>query len=304
MSASESEIRNGRTITWRLEGPSVEDGTVPVDKLVHVLSNLQGALRRLAENVLDQSKGRKRGPPPRTLAEEATLRLVSIKGGSFQAVLELPSTPPQRKLWQVGEEALEQLLAGLEAAAEQQDFTAFPAVALPEVHRLTQIIGDGITRLTFEGGATKRHVARFEAPAEVPAATPQRRGGSVSGRLREVDFKDHTAELYDATGRMTRVRFTPEQEADLKAAANLNVTVTGELEEGAAGRPASITVEKVETAWQGDQFWISTDVERLAQEQGVRPLDVSSLEPAPFWPKKSDPEDFVSEIYADRRREA
>jgi hypothetical protein len=283
----------------------VEDGTVPVDNLLHVLGNLQGAVRRLAESILDESRGRRRGRPSRSLAEETTLRLVSVGRGSFTAVLELPAPPMQQKMWDVGEQALENLLAGLEAVAEKHDYTSLPAVAIPEVQRLTQVVGDGITSLSFEGGTVRQHVARFEAPAEIPFMLESpRRSGSLSGRLREVDFKDHTAELYDATGRMTRVRFLPEQEDDLKTAANLHVTIMGEVEEGAGGKPASITVESVEAVPSADEFWLRKDIDRLAEEQGVGPLDASRLEPAPFWPKRLDPDDFVSAIYEGRRHDA
>lgn len=276
-----------------------------VDKLLHVLANLQGAVRRLAESILDESRGRRRGRPTRSLAEETTLRLVSIGRGSFTAVLELPSPPVQQKMWEVGEQALEQLLAGLEAVAEKKDYTSLPAVVRPDIHRLTQVVGDGITTLTFEGGAPKQHVARFQAPADIPIVLePSKRGGSLSGRLREVDFKDHTAELYDATGRMTRVRFSPEQENDLETAANRHATITGEIEEGTGGRPTSITVESVETILRGDEFWRSADADQLAREQGIRPLDVSRLGPAPFWPKRLDPDDFIAGIYEERRRGA
>lgn len=292
-------------ITWRLEGPAVEDGTVAVDNLLQVLKNLQGAVRRLAEVILDESKGRRRGRPTRSVADQTTLRLVSVGPGSFTAVLELPSPLPQRKMWDIGEQAMEQLLAGLETVAETKDYGSLPAAVRPDIHRLTQVVGDGITSVTFEGGAPRRRVARFQAPTDIPRVLePSRRGGALSGRLREIDFKDLTAELYDATGRMTRVGFLAEQEDDLAAAANLHVTITGELEEGGGGRPMSITVESIETTPRSDQFWLSTDIDRLAHEQGIRPLGASQLGPASFWPKRLDPDDFVASIYKERRREA
>src|SRR5579859_3644044 len=106
-----------RRITWRFEGPAVEDGTAPVDEVIRVLTTLQSALRHIAESIEDESRGRRRGRPKRRISEEITLRLVEVTHGSFGAVLELPPPSPQQRMWDSGEAALEELVQSLEGVA-------------------------------------------------------------------------------------------------------------------------------------------------------------------------------------------
>jgi len=124
----------------------------------------------------------------------------------------------------------------------------------------------------------------------------------MSGRLREVDFKDHSAELYDATGMMTRVRFSETQEHALQNVANRHVTMYGELEEGAEGARTTLTLDSVESlSAEPSAFWEHKSVDELILIEGVRPLTEETLAPATFWPADLDPQDFIAAIDEENR---
>lgn len=293
-----------RRVTWKIDGPAVEDGTIPVDYVVRVLTALQGAVRRVAESKYDESRGRRRGPPRKSIAEEVSLRLVRTRRGSFSATLELPATRDQKTLWHAGEEALETVLTALESLSRGHQPSDLPGSAIKDINNLVNIVGDNVTKLTFRGRSNGvSHVAKFESRIPVAQAVPQIfKEGAVSGRLREVDFKDHTAELYDATGNMTRVRFGGDQEEDMRRSANLQVTISGDIEEDALTRRTTVQVSSISPVEVDRGFWGTPSLSELAESQGVSPLNEGNLNPAAFWPEDLVPDDFLVPILEERRR--
>jgi len=288
-----------RRLTARLEGEEVLDGTILVDRLVVVLSNLQLAVRHIAEDIA--GRRRKRGPFPRTIAEQTALRLIAIAEGSWEATLEL-ERPPQLPGFRIGEEALERFLDDVhEIQEEGVSRVCGPAEA--EIRSLLHVVGDGVTALTLTGGP-KQRLVRFDAEmarqlvAVEEVSVPRK--AVLSGRLREVDYKDGTAELYDASGQMTRVAFSRDQEGLFETAANKMVLVDGESQEGMRGTPR-IQAERIRV------LDLQTTGERrtarqLAEERHIPPFTRAVLDEADFWPSDEDPHEFIRWIYEERQK--
>lgn len=257
----------------------------------------------MAESIIDEPRGRRRGPPKKSLAEDISLRLVKTRRGSFSATLELPASSEQQTMWHTGEEALDKLLISLEEMARGVEPSSLPTAVIPDIQNLIGIVGDGVTRLTFSGKPKGiSHIASFRKKVLVaPAVRTTARRGSISGRLREVDFKDHTAELYDAAGNMARVQFGKDQEEQLRVSANQQVKIAGEIEEDVITKRTTVKVDEISSVHVDAGFWATHELRTLAKAQGIRRLGKKALSPAPFWPIELDPDDFLSPILEVRK---
>jgi len=290
-----------RQIHAHLEGEAVANGTISVERLLAVLENLQLAVRRIGESIADSKRRPHPGRFRRTVEEQTSLRLVQVTHGSWGAVLELEQPVPQTRMFDIGEEALTVLLESVSDLREGKVLTLSPAEQ--QIRNLVRVVGSGVDALVLEGGPGRRHV-RFDAAVVEqlpPTVAPYLSGRArLSGRLREVDFKDHTAELYDASGRMTRVLFSPVQEALFRSAANMMVTVEGTSEEKGTGA-GHIQAELMNILDLREDFWQSPSIRQLAEECNIGPFSRDDIDKADFWPRDQDPEEFVRAIYRERR---
>jgi hypothetical protein len=112
----------------------------------------------------------------------------------------------------------------------------------------------------------------------------------------EVDFKDRTAEVYDATGKMTRVRFPEGMAEQVKAASRMQVIALGESEVDDHGRVRSFDIEDLAVSDDiPDDFWMDPSLEELIRRQDVRPItSVRDFVAASFSEEEVD--DILSDL--------
>lgn len=284
-----------RSIRATFDGPDIGPGWIPVPDLLAVLEGLQSAMTVIVEDLWGRTHTR--GRVPTEIQQSATLKLGDVRVGSFGATLQLERPPTmQPEMFDVQPEAVDRLMGGIEAHVAGRE-TDLPGDAIRHLAAVTSRIRRSPDSLTLEGGSSRRRVilsAETVTAAEVQAPLGPRKV-RLSGRLLEIDYRDHSAEVWDPLGRMTRFRFTDEQRAQVDAARQQHVTVEGVVETGPTGRPGPLSLEAVTVAGGGDMFWRSPSLADLASAQGVRPIASPAELHAPFWPE-DDEEDFLASV--------
>ena len=200
--------------------------------------------------------------------------MLQTEPGSYKATLALQE-PTSQQLVDLGEDAIDALLAGISS-----EMTGEPGPVLPDQAR--QIIQETIIRplghgttLTLRGGKRSRVVVISEEAAKrLPRTSQSFRNENVQivGRLLEVDFKDYTAEVWDASGKMTRVRFSEDLADAIHSATRSQVVVSGNSETDAEGRTRTFEVQEVSPLSITDDFWRNPSLDDLVSQQGVNPV--------------------------------
>jgi len=285
-----------RSIRATFEGPDVGVGWVSVPDLLAVVQGLQDAITVVIEDLWGRSHTR--GPVPAEIRQQATMLFGDIMPGSFVATLKLERpTAQQTEMFDVQPQAVERLMDGIQAHAEGRT-ADLPDEALRSIQALTLRIRRTEGRLVLEGGVSARRVvlsAEMVTPPEVLPPHPRSRQVRLSGRLLEIDYRDHSAEVWDPLGQMTRIRFNEDQGAVIDAARQQHVTVDGIVEIGPSGRAGPVSLQAVTTVGPLDSFWKSASLEQLAEQQGIEPIAQPTALVAPFW-KEDDEEDFLTTL--------
>jgi hypothetical protein len=193
--------------------------------------------------------------------------------------------------------AVDRLMGGIEAHAEGRP-SDLPAEALRHVAAVAARVRRSADSLVLEGGSGLRRVvlsAATVAAPQTPALPAGPRRVRLSGRLLEIDYRDRSAEVWDPHGRMTRIRFTEDQRAQVDAARQHHVTIDGVVEVGPSGRPGLVSLEAVTSARTDDSFWRSQSLAQFAQQQRVVPIVEPASLTAGFW-QEDDEEDFLAAV--------
>lgn len=119
---------------------------------------------------------------------------------------------------------------------------------------------------------------------------------TVFGRLLEVDYKDHTAELWDATGKLTRLAFAPDLTGQIHAAARQHVEAIGVADYDETGRLRRLDVTDLRSLPDPDDFWASRTMADLAASQGVRPVETLAELVMRDWPEDDDPDILIGAV--------
>jgi len=193
---------------------------------------------------------------PKEIEAACSLDVVAFEGGSVKVTLALRESSDQLSLLEdTGEQALEALILDLSAISA----TAEPLPAnfeLGVVEPLLDLSGllerriDRIELLPDDMGRPRapvavidRHVrARLRAFIERPIPSE----ASVVGLLLEIDFKDGTAEVHEASGSVVRLSFDREQDERLRLAAKSRVRAFGTAQRDAGGRILSLRLVSLE----------------------------------------------------------
>lgn len=294
-----NDVDLARSIEVTFEGPDIGPGWVPVPSLVAVLDGLQHAVVAVVEDLW--GRRRRRGPVPAEIQRQATFRLGAVRAGSFGATLTLQE-PDQPGLFDVQAEAVSRLLEGIDEHLVGR-VSELPDAALRHIQAVAERVRRTGHRVVLEGGqARKRVVVSGETPARPDARPPKPEVSKVrvSGRLLEIDYRDGSAEIWDALGKMTRIRFAESQRAMVDAARLQLVTVTGLLDTASTSKVGAITLESIEPIRADERFWRTPSLADLAAEQGVRPIEDPSDLVADFW-EEDDEEEFLAALRRWRR---
>ncbi len=296
---SEPVSNRDHLLKIRLEGANVGSGRIPVDHLIHLLSEFRKVLLRTGAVLQGDSNSVRRGSKPKSLTEGLKLDLVNITEGSPVTVLEFDRTTDQPGLpgIDLGMQTLEKAVQGLSQV--QQDIRALPPGFDRGVLLAWRDLG-----LLFEKGVSRIEFGLNDRPQPVRAdytragyrrvqeliQGPRLNMRAIEGRLLMADFKEHgtRCRVHPAVGDPVLCLFDEEQKEEVLDSILHFVRVIGEArEEPESGRIASIKIADIQVLEdrENDQedllpvgiplpmdFWRSLTIEELARSQNVEPL--------------------------------
>jgi hypothetical protein len=266
-------------IEMRLEGPAVP-GRISVDALAALPKQLQTSLRSILSN-RRQSIGRFRDE----VEQVCKLDLIAFKPGS--AVMLFEYAPPRDtgtlqgdQGAKVADELFAMLEAGEQGHAGWSD--SLTSGVLDGFDRLTRGLGEGVDAMEL----SLRHLGRtrsvrvtsaFRSHLRKATATPERAGEvKVEGVVWEIDWKNRTAELWEANGTKVKLSFSQELEERITESKKRRVRVHGQRT-GLGGQLREVSLTRIEpledVPGQPDpaygSFRENLSIDELAQRQGV-----------------------------------
>lgn len=285
-----------RSIRATFEGPDIGPGWVPVPDLLAVLDGLQNAITIVMEDLW--GRAHTRGRVPSDIQVPATLRFGDVRVGSFRATLQLERpTTEHPELFDMQPRAVDRLMGGIEAHVEGRA-ADLPPEALRHIAYVSARIRRSPDSLVLEGGLHRRRVVLSAATVATPALPPVPPGPRkvhLRGQLLEIDYRDRSAEVWDPTGRMTRIRFTEDQRTLVDSARQQHVAVEGVVESSPSGRVGPVNLETLTAVPTDDSFWRPQPLSRLAENQGVSPIAKPASLAASFW-EEDDEEEFLAAL--------
>ena len=208
------------------QGPNTADG-VSLRDLNVTFTCLQDAVRRMASHLAGVGN-RGRGPGPKWLREQVSLRLVSTFSGSFVATLALPPGRAGSDGKDFGADALQAILAW-----SGEDDGSLPPEVFDSLHSIATSLSPDVDQVHLAGELDGgRHVTIQRATRErIPAANPVPSDSpaeiSMHGRLLEVDWKNGTAQLHNYGERPVDLRFAASLNEAMRQLATRYVKVRG-----------------------------------------------------------------------------
>jgi len=316
---------NGPILTVRLEGPAVEGGRIALRDLVHFGRQFQSALERTAR-VLSGQVSVRRGQPPVNIRQACALDVIALQKGSFSLAMDLRRTQPALPGLDLGEQALEHLIEGLEVVCgpEPELPMGYDLGVLIALRDLGRLFDHGIERLIFDLHTSRvqrrvvhdyalhrRLVERIEGPLEDQIV---REGRLLMADLRETGLR---CRLHPPAEPPIHCSFDEAMAEEIINALRHYVRIRGPAEiDPLTGKVRKIEIRDLEILdWDEEKeisaksravaepglFWTGYDVVTLAEEQGVQP--VQSLDDlwGDFWPEDESVDEFIETVRRWRR---
>lgn len=305
----------------RFEGAAVGPGRISVSHLLRFLENLNKAFHRTGRILLGEAESVRRGPQPRSVADEIGLDLTLLAHGSPSTVLgfERSQGAPCLPTMDLGMDIIESAIVGLSDVQEEQ--APLPPGCDMGVLMAWRDAGvlfrQGIARIEF----TLNHRARPLVTQFTPEGFtriqrriqgPQTNIRTIEGRLLMADFKEHgtRCRVHPSVGEPVLCLFGEEQKEEVLEDILHYVRIVGEAKEDPATQKiTSIRIHDIERIEDREQeaaellpqgsplpqdFWYSPTIEELALTQNVQPL-VDGRFLFGTWPGELD-DDFDSVV--------
>lgn len=317
------EERSKVPLMVRLRGPGVREGRLLLADLAQLGRQLQMAVDRVAR-VLAGEASLRPGRRPEELRSACALEVVASGEGSFELRLGLRHEQAGLPGLDLGEEALEKMVAGL-------DLLVGPGEPLPAGYDLGVLAAWRETLSLFNHGIeaielhlrTARHERRAIYDAYVHRRVvermrePVRNLRAVEGRLLMVDFRElgFRCRVHPSAGAPVDCVFDERLAESVYDNLRSLVRVTGEAEEDPEThrirrlRLRDVEPVAVETRTgllDAEEFWREPTLDDLASEQGMacaQRLEDLVGAAADLWSSDEEFDRFVEDI-RDRRRES
>jgi len=302
----------------RFEGSAIRDGRILFDDLSIFVSNISLAIERIINKLLIGESIRA-GRPPRAIQVLSALEIVSVAKGSFQLALDLRREGQQFPRWDLGEEATDLLLQGIEVITED--------VPLPEVYdqgvlmalrEAGRIIERGVEEIHINSKSTygRRRTTYIRPTREAIISRILRyeqKWATIEGRLLMADVKEDTlrCRLHPSTGMPILCMFDETMTEQVVRNLRNFVRIRGEaIFDTSINRITSIYMHDLEPISELTQeevpsiplsaFWSPKTFDDLAVEQGVYPIaDWEQL--TKDWPEDADFESFLEAVRSARQ---
>ena len=233
-----------QSIRVTFEGPDIDHGRVPARLLTKVLEYLQDAMMIVIEDMV--GRRHTRGQIPNDIRRKAALYCGTEQGGIAQIMLSCDRVWDGMSVtFNTQRTAIERLLGGIDEHMAGRP-ARLPAAAIDRVESLIADVTRNGNRIILEGGPAQSSVD-ISPRRRVPLPVTRRAIRSVrrTGLLLEIDYRDHTAEVWDTQGHVTRIRFSPDLLAQVDAARQCEVVVEGWIETTPSRREGQVNVESI-----------------------------------------------------------
>lgn len=299
------------------EGPSIQEGRILLDDLLLFLSHIHSAVSRII-NVIETGYGLRFGRPPKAVQILSALEVVALSEGSFGLGLDLRRDQTMLPDFDIGEQAVERLTAGLPSISE--------ALPLPEGYDQGVLMALREAGRIFDRGITEVRLVPRKYPETtmatfVPATRDQiisrlRRfeeaWATVEGRLLMADLKEESlrCRLHPSTGEPILCSFPEDVVPMVMRHLRSFVRVKGDATiEIATSKIRAVVIRDIEPIDAPIQippqvglpssFWQTRSFGELAAEQGVYPID-DLTKITGGWPSDADFDSFLESIRSAR----
>jgi len=303
-------------LRFRFVGPAIHDGRILYDDFSIFLSNIRLAIERII-NGIRTGESVKRGRPLKTIQILSALEIVSTRKGSFGLALDLRREEQQFPGWDMGEQAIDLLMQGLESIEKDGDlpeeYDQGVMIALREAGR---VIDRGIDKVTINSKSTfgTRKVLYTQPTRERIISRLRNYEQSyavIEGRLLSVDAKEDKlrCRIEPSVGEPTLCRFDESLTEQVLRLMRQFVQARGEATyDMGTNKIMSLYVKDLEPIEELSEigisnlpissFWKSKAFEDLATEQGVYPIDDLSVITG-GWPEEESLEPFLEALRRD-----
>ena len=304
-------------LRFRFEGSAIHDGRILYDDFSIFLSNVRLAIERIL-NGLRTGESIKRGRPFKAIQILSALEIVSTRKGSFQLALDLRRNGQPFPGWDMGEQAIDLLMQGLEAVEMEcklpKEYDQGVMIALREAGR---IIDRGIDKVTINSRSSLgiRKVLYTQPTREKIISHLRKYEQSyaiIEGRLLSVDAKEDKlrCRIEPSVGEPTLCKFDESLTEQVLRLMRHFVQARGDATYDVdTNKIASLYIRDIEpidetmadgsTRIQLSSFWKGKTFEELADEQAVYPVDdISSL--SKDWPEDTDFDTFFNAVRSAR----
>ncbi|MCL5960737.1 MAG: hypothetical protein M1358_15790 [Chloroflexi bacterium] len=302
-------------LTIYLEGPAVRRHRIALHDLVLFCRQLQTAMDRVGQVLLNESDSSRRGRKPAEVRGRCSLDLVEIRGGSLTLACDLPAQNQLSMFDDLGEKALTHLVQGIAAigGADPALPKGYDKGVLLALREAGTLFDHGIEKISFDlrlssgkwltsytHAIHSRVVARIQQPVE------NRR--IIEGRLLMGDFKETNlrCRIDPAVGRSISCKFDEAQKEAVLAALTHYVRLTGESVENDGDiqvlriQDIEMLDRELETGMEGEtalfSFDLQSNLQELALQQGVSPVTNFEDLLGDFWPAEESADEFIATV--------
>ena len=318
-----SHNTNDVPLQVRFEGPGARKGRILLADLVFFGRHLQSAVDRVARALSGDARSARPGKKPRGIQASCALQVVALEPASFQLTLDLARDQMQLEDLDLGVQALERLVAGIEeVAGEHPELpSGYDTGVLESWREAGKLLERGIDQIEFRLQTSR--VARVvqynsQVHARVLARTlePVQNRRSFEGRLLMADFKETgpRCRLHLPTGESIPCSFDYGKYESVLAGLLQHVRITGEAHvDPRTGEVQNLRIDDLEVLENNQTidpnpihstssgFWQGLGIDELAQAQKVQPVEHLEVLYGDFWPANENVDDVVREIYQRRR---
>jgi hypothetical protein len=312
-----NEIKRNPLLKFKFNGSAIHDGRILYDDLSTFISNISLTIDRLI-NKIQTGESIKSGRPFKKLQSLSALEIVSVRKSSFTIELDLRRNEHKFPGWDVGEEAIDILLQGLESINQDKPLPEeYDHGVLISLREAGKIIDRGVDEIKINSHSSfgKRKTI-YSKPIRERVITRIHRFeqsfAKVEGRLLSIDAKEDRLKcrIEPSIGEPILCQFDESMTEQVLQSVRSFVQARGEATyDVVTNKITMMNIKDLETidesAMSGianvplSSFWKSTSFDELAAQQGVYPVDnLSNIMGG--WPEDEDVDSFINTLRSSR----
>lgn len=308
-----NKIKKQPLLKFKFDGSAIHDGRILYDDLSTFVSNISLTIDRLI-NKIQRGESIKSGRPFKKVQSLSALEIASVKRSSFTIELDLRRNGQQFPGWDVGEQAIDILLRGIESIQEGKPLpNEYDHGVLIKLREAGKIIDRGIDQIRMNSHSSfGTRKAIYSKPIREQVITRIHRFEqsftTVEGRLLGIDAKEDRLKcrIEPSIGEPILCQFDESLYEQIVQSVRKFVQARGEATyDMVTGKITMIDVKDLETIDESllggiknvppSSFWKSTTFEELAAQQGVYPVDnLSNIMGG--WPEDEDVDAFLNTL--------